>query len=59
MTNEEKERALQNAEPQKPTVNELGGGIYYTCHWIFCGEDLKRWYDYCPKCGQRIDWSDE
>ena len=48
--------ALENAKPKPPNVYELGGDYYYKCYWIKCGEDLTKWYNYCPKCGQRIDW---
>lgn len=51
--------ALENAKPKPPNVHELGGGIYYTCYWLACGENLKRWYNYCPKCGSRILWGDK
>lgn len=49
--------ALQKQEPLPPIVHELGGGIYYACHWLKCGETLNRFMEYCPKCGQKIDWS--
>jgi len=49
---------LQRDVEKPPRVCELGGGIYYKCFWINCGEDLKRWYTFCPKCGQRIDWKE-
>ena len=58
MTEKERE-ILRNAIPQKPIKHELGGGYYYTCHWMKCGEELKRWYRYCPWCSQRIDWEGE
>lgn len=48
--------ALDNATPQTPRVHELGGGIYYTCHWLECGETITKWNNYCPNCGQKIDW---
>lgn len=59
MTKQDRARAIQNATPQKPHKIELGGGFYYKCHWIKCNEDVKKWFEYCPACGQRIDWSDE
>ena len=59
LTKEEQTDALLNSIPQKPRTHELGGGIYYTCHWLKCDETLTKWYNYCPKCGQRIYWSDE
>lgn len=49
--------ALQKQEPLPPIEHELGGSPYYTCHWLNCSETVNRFMDYCPKCGQRIDWS--
>ena len=59
LTDEQRTDALMNAVPQKPNKHELGGGIYYTCHWVSCNETLNKWYNYCPKCGNRIDWGYE
>ena len=59
LTNEQKHDAIMNATPIKPVKHELGGGVYYTCRWIKCGGTVTKWYNYCPKCGQKIDWSDE
>lgn len=56
LTKEQIQAAIDNMTPQKPRRHELGGGYYYTCHWLKCGETLTRWHNYCPKCGQRIDW---
>jgi len=50
--------ALTKQEPMRPVVHELGGGVYFTCHWVSCGETLYRWMNYCPMCGNRIDWND-
>ena len=49
--------ALRQQEPLPPVRHELGGGFYYQCHWIACGETVNKFMDYCPRCGQRIDWS--
>ena len=51
--------AIQNAMPQKPTRHELGGGYYFTCHWIKCNNTIHRWQEYCDQCGQKIDWEDD
>jgi len=59
MTEKERSAALLNYTPKKPRKQELGGDFYYKCHWISCNEDITKWFNYCPKCGQRIDWSDE
>jgi len=59
MTEEEKRRAIENGIPRKPIKQELGGGYYYKCPMLICGESIKRYYDYCPTCGAKIDWSDD
>ena len=51
--------ALQKAVPKKPIKYELGGGYYYKCFWAACDGDINKWFNYCPYCGQKIDWSDE
>lgn len=48
--------ALENAKPKPPRIYELGGDYYYRCYWIACDELLTKWNNYCPKCGQKIDW---
>ena len=48
--------ALQKQVPMKPTFT--GDGYAWTCH--NCGKDYEVEYDeyeYCPECGQKIDWS--
>ena len=50
------QKAIQNYTPRPPRVHELGGGIYYKCYWLACDEDLNKWHNFCPKCGQRIYW---
>lgn len=56
MTKKEVAEAICKAEPKAPRVHELGGGIYYTCFWLACNETLYKWHNYCPKCGQKLDW---
>ena len=56
LSDEEKLEAITKATPRTPREEELGGGFYYKCYWISCNEDLKKWYEYCPQCGQKIDW---
>jgi len=48
--------AMARQEPKEPRRFELGGGIYYKCFWSSCDEDLNRFMNYCPKCGQKIGW---
>lgn len=55
-SNEEIEEALQKQEPMEATRTELGGGYYYSCHWISCNETVSSWMRYCPKCGQRLSF---
>ena len=48
--------ALQKQVPMKPTFT--GDGYAWTCP--NCGKDYEVEYDeyeYCPECGQKIDWS--
>lgn len=49
--------AMEKQGPKPPRRQELGGGIYYKCHWLNCNTDVNRFMNYCPGCGQRIDWS--
>ena len=51
--------ALQRQEPLPPVIHELGGGFYYQCHWLGCGETVNKFMNYCPKCGQKIDWKED
>jgi len=59
MTKAEIENAIDNATPKEPVKYELGGDYYYRCHWLKCNEQLKRYWQYCPNCGQKIEWRDE
>lgn len=49
--------ALQQQQPLPPVIHELGGGIYYKCHWFKCNTDINKFMNYCPGCGQKIDWN--
>lgn len=64
---EEENKILKEREaPKKPTYEADGysdGHLVYDT-WICprCGKDYEVEYDdydYCPNCGQKIDWSDE
>ena len=50
--------ALQKQDAKEPRRMELGGGMYYKCPWLTCNTDINRFMNYCPGCGQKIDWSD-
>ena len=46
-------KSIEKQEPIKPINN----------HCI-CGADVRNWtgddpFNYCPECGQKIDWSEE
>lgn len=52
--------------PKKPTYDGDGyapDGTFVWDEWLCpcCGEryEVDYDYDYCPNCGQRLDWSDE
>ena len=45
-------------EPKEPERVELGGGYYYRCAWLSCRETVNRFMNFCPKCGQRINWNE-
>lgn len=66
VTDEEEYRAIEKQTAKKPNLEGDGyddsGNIIYDT-WICpgCGERYEVDYDdfdYCPKCGQKIDWSD-
>ena len=59
-------QALEKRIPKKPTYEGDGyapDGTFVFDIWI-CPSCCKRYevdyddYDYCPNCGQKIDWSD-
>lgn len=35
---------------------ELGGGYYYRCPVIKCNKVVKAEWNWCPICGQRLDF---
>lgn len=41
-------------KPMQPEM-DIHDGVIIPCG--YCGGDLQRIHDYCPWCGQRIDWS--
>ena len=41
-------------KPMQPEI-EYDGSIVTPCG--YCGGELQRIHDYCPWCGQKIDWS--
>jgi len=41
-------------KPMQPEM-DIHEGVVTPCG--YCGEKLQKMYDYCPWCGQKIDWS--
>ena len=56
-TEEKIVEALLKQDAMEPQRIELGGGVYYRCHWLACHADVHRYQNYCEQCGQKIDWS--
>lgn len=48
--------ALIKQQPLKARKMELGGDYYFKCYWLDCDADVKRYHDYCWKCGQRLEF---
>lgn len=48
---------VEMRQPLKPMQSELNvdGSVATPCG--YCGEGLQVIYNYCPWCGQKIDWS--
>lgn len=48
---------VEMREPLKPMQPELeyDGSVVTPCG--YCGGELRAMYNYCPWCGQKIDWS--
>lgn len=51
------DEALEKQTPMKPMQPEVDihDGVIIPCG--YCGGDLQRIHNYCPWCGQKIDWS--
>ena len=47
---------VEMREPLKPMQPEIeyDGSLIEPCG--YCGGELQRIHDYCPWCGQKIDW---
>ena len=56
--------AMEKQIPKKPKQKKraeeqpLKGHVVYVIPCGNCGEALNRLHDYCPWCGQKIDWSE-
>ena len=51
-------QALKRNEPMKvdlETILSIRNSFFYNCPK--CGKPLRRYYNYCPDCGQKLDWS--
>ena len=54
------EQALKRNEPMKvdlETILSIRNSFFYNCPK--CGKPLRRYYNYCPDCGQKLDWSND
>ena len=53
--------ACEKQVAKKPNVKELPDA-FGRLYWNVCGacdEEIESDYDYCPDCGQKIDWSEQ
>ena len=48
---------VEMREPLKPLQPEMDIDGSATIPCGYCGEELRVMYNYCPWCGQKIDWS--
>ena len=48
-------QALEKQIPMKPKTDDRY--VMYICPW--CNDFIKVNHNYCPNCGQKLDWSDE
>lgn len=48
---------VEMREPLKPMQAEMDIDGSTTIPCGYCGEELRVMYNYCPWCGQKIDWS--
>lgn len=53
MTDEEIKLRLQ---PKKAIREELGGGYFYRCPWLTCDKVVRSDFEWCPWCGQRLEF---
>lgn len=43
--------------PKQAIREELGGGYYYRCPWQDCNKIVRSDINYCPSCGQRLQFA--
>ena len=53
------EKLVERDTPKKPFVNILNGIREYNCGVCICSLDIPQLEElnFCPECGNRIDWS--
>lgn len=49
---------LINERPIPAVLEEIGVDYIYRCGYVKCEETIHRYYNYCPFCGTKIDWSE-
>lgn len=42
--------------PKKVIREELGGDYYYRCGWLSCNKIVRSDMEFCPYCGQRLEF---
>lgn len=42
--------------PKMVVKEELGGDFFYRCPWITCNKVVRSDMNYCPNCGQRLEF---
>ena len=54
------EKPIEKSKAKKPTPTKPSGNELYTGFYICpnCEGLLSQKYEYCHKCGQKLDWSD-
>lgn len=39
-------------------IEEIGVDFIYRCGYLNCHKTIHRYFNYCPYCGTKVDWSD-
>ena len=45
--------------PMKVIKEELGGWYFYKCPNLTCNKEIKSEYEYCPYCGQKLEFDSD
>lgn len=55
---ERSDRGINNELMIPAVLDEIGVDYIYRCGYVKCEKTIHRYFDYCPYCGTKIDWSD-